>query len=166
MTLEEFIDLLDGKSTIGEADVAAFENRLPALLPTDYREFLLRTNGGEIAFNVNLSTAIASTGYDGFTGPASVFGINGEDSLMENRDVYAGRIPSELLMIASDWLGNGICIGLVGNSRGKVYFWDHELEGSNSETWDGALATCNATTLQADSFVGYVECLRVSTDET
>lgn len=38
------------------------------------------------------------------------------------------RIPKQLLPIACDPFGNDICLAISGRRRGKVYFWDHELE--------------------------------------
>jgi hypothetical protein len=47
MTLDEFIDLIDNTlPPAPEDELAAFESRLGGRLPDDYRDFLVRTNGG------------------------------------------------------------------------------------------------------------------------
>lgn len=147
---------MDGTRTLSDDEIAEFEKTLPDTLPADYREFLQRTNGGGISLEIDLCTPVASNGYDEFTGPMSVYGIDGRDSLLKNRNCYAGRIPRELLMIASDCFGNGICIGITGEARGKIYFWDIELECGNGDDWDGSVISCEASTLHTNSFAEYI----------
>lgn len=165
MTLEEYIALMDGVRQLTEAEVAGFEETLPASLPEDYREFLKKTNGGRISLEHDLRTPVASNGYGGFMGPLVVFGIDGKHSFQEEMRCFSGGIPTELLVIASDCFGNGICIGISGDARGKVYFWDHELEGQNEEDWDGSVETCQATTLHASSFAEYIAGSYIDDDE-
>lgn len=47
-------------------------------------------------------------------------------------------MPETLLPIGHDSLGNLICLGVVGDDAGTVYFWDHEAEADEDEppTWD------------------------------
>ncbi|MEC8555997.1 MAG: SMI1/KNR4 family protein [Planctomycetota bacterium] len=156
MTLDEYILLMDGTRTLLEVEIAEFETTLPDTLPADYRDFLQKTNGGGISLEIDLCTPVASNGYDEFTGPMSVFGIDGKDLLQKNRVCYSGHIPRELAMIASDCFGNGICVGITGEARGKIYLWDHELECGNGDDWDGSVISCEASTLHTNSFA---ECL-------
>jgi hypothetical protein len=49
MTIDEFIALMKDIDPPAPADqVAAFESTIGGRLPDDYREFLIRTNGGNI----------------------------------------------------------------------------------------------------------------------
>jgi hypothetical protein len=41
-----------------------------------------------------------------------------------------GRMPAELIPIASDSFGNWVCLGVAGEAKGHVYFWDHERESA------------------------------------
>ncbi|SMC28850.1 SMI1 / KNR4 family (SUKH-1) [Andreprevotia lacus DSM 23236] len=58
------------------------------------------------------------------------FGVRNEINLNTNYDFYvsSGRVPSEVLPIAEDVAGNLFCLGLKGDSQGRIYFWDHEEE--------------------------------------
>lgn len=63
-----------------------------------------------------------------------------------------------------DPFGNAICLGISGNERGKVYFWDHEMEPDDD--WDGRLETAGNVQLIADSFTEFVAGLAPNDDET
>jgi hypothetical protein len=53
------------------------------------------------------------------------FGIDAASSdLAENYDFHAGRIPAEIVTIASNGGGNYICLDLRGGGE-KIVFWDH-----------------------------------------
>jgi hypothetical protein len=41
----------------------------------------------------------------------------------------AGRIPKEMLPIAADAGGNLVLLAIAGPQSGKVFFWDHDIEG-------------------------------------
>lgn len=106
--------------------IQTFEIRQGVVLPADYKDFLLRNNGGRPepdSFNVPTWVHVGSV-VDRF------FGIKpGDDYDLEREyEVYAERIPAELIPIANDAFGNAICLGVKGKYRGKMYFWDHEAE--------------------------------------
>jgi len=63
-----------------------------------------------------------------------------------------------------DPFGNAICLGVSGNHRGKVYFWDHESEPDPDE-WDGRVETAGNVQLLADSFAAFVGGLRPPANE-
>ena len=46
-------------------------------------------------------------------------------------------------------MGNAICLGLSGEHRGRVYFWDHENEPDPDE-WDGEVETAGNLTQRHD----------------
>jgi hypothetical protein len=50
------------------------------------------------------------------------------NSLAENIEAYKGRMPDMIIPIGDDGMGNQICLGIGGDERGKVYYWDHENE--------------------------------------
>jgi hypothetical protein len=60
-----------------------------------------------------------------------------------------------------DPFGNGICIGLTGEHRGRMYFWDHECAPDPDE-WDGSADTTENVTLVANSFTEFVGGLKSS----
>ena len=107
-------------------EIGRFEKQHGIVLPQEYRQFLLQSNGG----------APIPDGFDvpGWAHKASgmqrFFGIRKGDINDLDRvcEVYNERVPSDLLPIASDSFGNVIAIGIKGKRRGKIYFWDHEDE--------------------------------------
>lgn len=107
--------------------IAQFEERWGVVLPPEYKQFLLKSNGGWPNPNV--------FEVPGWHGQGSVldafYGIhNGRKSeqLDSNCKTYEDRVPADLIPIADDAGGNNICIGWEGERTGKVYFWDHEDE--------------------------------------
>jgi SMI1-KNR4 cell-wall len=107
--------------------IAQFEARWSLMLPFEYKQFLLKSNGGWPAPNVFM--------VPGWHGQGSVldtfYGIHEgrkTDQLDSNCKTYKDRVPGDLIPIADDAGGNTICLGWKGAREGKVYFWDHEDE--------------------------------------
>src|SRR5690606_37347968 len=65
------------------------------------------------------------------------------------------RIPEELIWIMDDPFGSAICLGVKGEHRGRVYFWDHENE-PDPEQWDGRVETAGNIVLLANTFTDFV----------
>ena len=63
-----------------------------------------------------------------------------------------------------DPFGNAICLGIAGEYRGRIYFWDHEMEPDPGE-WDGAVETAGNVQLLANSFGEFVAGLRRPKDD-
>lgn len=165
MTLDEFIACVDKKQPLASLEpLTAFEAELGSTLPDDYRRFLIACNGGVFR------------GRYWFFGPtpegkkadAGMHHIGGlrEDSsfsLVRHRETYQGRhyvrIPRSLLWIMDDPFGNAICIGLTGEHRGRLYFWDHELE-PDPDDWDGEVKLSGNIMLLANSFTDFIAGLK------
>jgi hypothetical protein len=118
------------------ARLRKFEQRLGVQLPRDYREYLLG-NGLEIQFPL----CVDFVGVDGKGNSTTVrrlFGIQCDTNyrLEINYDFYVPtkRVPEEVLPIANDIGDNLLCIGLHGNRRGNICYWDHEFEVTKSGT--------------------------------
>jgi hypothetical protein len=172
MTIAEFLDAMGdteppttaGRRAAFEAALANFESAVGHSLPDDYREFLSRCNGGHIGGKLWFKGPTP----EGRTADAGVHHIGGfrEEwyfSLPEHRECYDGRIPAELVWIMDDPFGNAICLGLVGQRRGRVYFWDHENEPGDD--WDGRFDTADNLQLLANSFTDFVNGLRPNEDD-
>jgi hypothetical protein len=140
------------------AEVEAFEVEIGTPLPDDYRQFLLRSNGGRLDWY-----RFAGPTPDGKAWPvitSEVGGLREESdlSLRAARRCYQGselQIPRPLLWIMGDPGGNGICLGMTGPYRGRVYFWIHD-EQPAPEEWDGEVETAGNVVLLADSFTDFV----------
>ncbi|WP_110513545.1 SMI1/KNR4 family protein [Herpetosiphon llansteffanensis] len=133
------ITIVDGFAPTNEQAVATFEQELGCRLPEDYRAFLLEHNGGQpeltvFDMNSSLMPDDQSMIHYFFTlDPASeYYEIRNEIKVYTDET----RIPLELLPIACDPGGNIICLGIRGEQRGKVYFWDHEFELEAEEEGD------------------------------
>ncbi|MGM0554959.1 MAG: SMI1/KNR4 family protein [Myxococcota bacterium] len=138
-----------GPVTDGQLQIV--EEFLGVNLPRDYRTFLLEHNGGEPEPNVvrwgeaSDSSDIVREFYGVHRGPSHA-------NLIWTTKVFAGRIPERMIPIADDPFGNQYCLALT-RGRGKVFFWDHELEGSEDE--DEPLI------LIAESFTEFFESFEV-----
>jgi hypothetical protein len=140
------------------AEVESFEAEIGTALPDDYRQFLLRSNGGRLDwYRFDGPTP------DGKTWPVVISDVSGlreesDLSLRAARRCYQGselRIPHPLLWIMGDPGGNGICLGLTGPYRGRVYFWIHDEQPAPDE-WDGEIETAGNVILLANSFTDFV----------
>jgi hypothetical protein len=168
VTLDELLAALDHKSPPAPMDaVERFEATIGQRLPDDYREFLLRCNGGY------------GCGYVQFGGPTPegraadacvnhVGGFREESyfSLVSAYEIYQKyevRIPKALIWIADDPFGNAICLGVSGPHRGRVFFWDHENE-PDPDKWDGRVETAGNIDLLANSFAEFQAGLKKISD--
>lgn len=133
--------MVEIKSSFGplsEAELNKHEQKWGTTLPTDYRQFLMQFNGGEVE-----PRSFSSAEEKPISSIRSFLGINGDKhtDLFRYIKTYKGRLPARFLPIAFDSFGNLICISLHDPDRGSVFFWDHELEadpdqGENPETID------------------------------
>lgn len=110
---------------LSEEILRRFEFQVGALLPEQFREFLLQHNGGKpIPSDFKISNDDGSSLHH-------VYGLHGGpdySNIAGVHNVFKDRIPNELLAIADDPFGNQICIGIKKKYLGKIYFWDHEKE--------------------------------------
>ena len=71
--------------------------------------------------------------------------------------MFRDRVPARFLPIASDLIGDVICISTSGEDAGTIYLWDHELEadpgqGEQPDTVDNVV-------LIADGFDEFLDGL-------
>ncbi len=118
-----------------EDAIRTFESTLGCSLPEPYRQFLIEKNGGRP--HPSAFTFCTRTGERGDSLVDWFYTLSPDDAynLYDNLQIYRGRIPEGLLPIACDPLGNQLLIG-VKDKRGRVFFWDHELENSSKSIWD------------------------------
>lgn len=104
--------------------IEAIERAIGARLPNDYRAFLLRHDGGEVA---SAPFALAD-------GRASAIGRlystrPGESySLLEGLEYHAEFYPSGLWPIAESGGGDKILIGVAGAYVGQIFYFFHDRE--------------------------------------
>ncbi len=164
MKLDELLAALDHKSPPAPNDaLQRFEATIGQPLPDDYRDFLVRCNGGYgrgyvqfLALTPKGHAADACVNHVGGFRKESYFSL---ESNYANYQIYEVRIPKALIWIADDPFGNAICLGISGAHRGKVFFWDHENEPDPDE-WDGSVETADNIDLVANTFSEFIAGLQ------
>jgi SMI1/KNR4 family protein SUKH-1 len=132
-----------------EERIRAFEQRNGLTLPEDYRQFLLRHNGGrpEPAGSVipELKEPILVGDFFGLTEDGSL-------SLQSYLDEYRDEMPDGWMVIATD---PGAAFFVLGTRPPHVgvYFWDHQHFFSSSSEEENAYRL-------ADSFQSWIDSLR------
>src|SRR5262245_35806145 len=115
---------------ITEAEIRDVEKLLRVKLPRQYREFLLRTNGGRPSPEEAFLFGPDPEKFKGSLIDVFYPVVCDDDgrTLLEAQLAMEGRIPRALLPIGNDAGGSKICLGVRGLRRGKVYFWNIEDE--------------------------------------
>ncbi len=137
-----------------EAELQDQEQKWGFRLPDGYREFLLKYDGGRPE-----PFSFRFKGSENGSTVHSFLGIKQDRyrDLQKKLKDYEGRLPKRFFPIAYDEGGNQICIAIAGDDRGKVYFWDHELEADASQGEDPEIA--DNIVLIADSFSEFLDGL-------
>lgn len=120
---------------MSEEELIAIETSLSVRLPSEYRSLLLRY--GASAFNeyidyrplVPFPLDLYPTGMGHF----SLFYGSQESAsrgygLKQRIDYFAGRVPSTLIPIADNGMGDQICLCIDGDRAGQVFLWDLQAE--------------------------------------
>jgi hypothetical protein len=140
--------------TTAENDIPRLESILNLRLPQDYRQFLLKYNGG-----IPAQDTFVFPGTSEGSCVDVFYGIGPDDyyDLANMQRVLEGRLPKHFLAVAGDPFGNKVCICVAGEHVGKIYYWDHEREAdpSQGDTPD----TTENVILIADSFKEFLASL-------
>lgn len=132
------LTFFETKQPITLNQITEIEQRINLLFPEPYKKHLLKYNGGycePYAFSFEQDGKITHSGIDWFF--AIYDGKN--HNLWEDINAYKieeKRLPTHMLPIAHDPLGNLVCISCGADDYGCVYFWDHELEVDYTESDD------------------------------
>jgi len=136
---------------VGDSDVAALELVLEGSLPSDYRDFLLESNGG---FSHEYEIEFPHWIYKTQTGLGVMTwgGLNPEKPFLDIvhvLGVISKAIPNGLLPFAEATSNHLFLISARPSDRGSVFAYDPELEGDES------------LRMVADSFSAFCEMLRL-----
>ena len=105
-----------------EIELSDFEKVNDIILPNDYKDFLLKFNGGVPNPNVNENPSTVVT---------YILGMHNGDyyaSLYKHVDIFKRRLPFSTFPIATDGFGNLFIMSVHPKGLGHIYFWDHEGE--------------------------------------
>ncbi len=117
----------DQGKKISEKDIIKFEEVIRHPLPNDYKDFLLKYNGGRpepFVFKVDKFEGGENTVH-------TLLGFNREiesDNLLWSYDTLKDRLPDTLLSIGYSDTDDQICLDLSENNYGKIYLWDFSKE--------------------------------------
>lgn len=123
MELEEIkLEIQGNNEILTESRLQDFERIIGDQLPQQYREFLLKYNGGyprPYYFIISKEQGI---------GMVNVFYGIGEmyDNLDKKIDIFDDIMDIGFIPVADDSGGNQICLGLTEKYFGNVYFWIHD----------------------------------------
>ena len=150
------LQIVSKSQPVANEDIIELEEYLSVSLPDAYKEFLLRYNGGvptPNCFRWRESSYQDSTIRQFFHIWADkaddIYSIEWNCANYQN-DIL--RIPGELLAIGSDTSGNNVCIGIRGEAYSKIFFWDHEKEGTGNLQ--------DTVTLVSESFDAFLNSLQ------
>lgn len=104
--------------------IERFERQFGLTLPADYKDFLLRNNGGEPT-----PDRLIVPGWNGGSTCVNRFFGFRDDNDCDLEKIYvnsADYIPPGFLPIAEDSGGNMLCLDVSGSQPGSILFWDHE----------------------------------------
>ena len=110
-------------------NLSKFEHKQALHLPEDYRQFLLKHNGGAPAPMNTID--FEKEGRPTSSDVQFIYGIHDGEywaSLEWHLKNLEGRIVAEGLPVAGDSAGNQYVLITRGEQEGQIYFWDHELE--------------------------------------
>ena len=130
------MQLTDSDKKINMEDLLNLENDLGLELPTEYKEFLLKNNGGYVSeflctpnfIEVDILTQskyLQSINVDKFYSLAEI-----EEEIFDNKEDTV--FPQEYIPIAYDSCGNIILLNAKkGEAYGNIFFANHELYDEN-----------------------------------
>ena len=75
--------------------------------------------------------------------------------------VFTVVAMAQEIWIMDDSTGNAICLGIAGDARGKVYFWDQEREPDLDET-DGTIEGMGNISILAHTFATFFAGLQLA----
>jgi hypothetical protein len=129
------IEMHEKLKTVSLYDIQMLEAQLGCTLPPLYTDFLLFNNGGRPVNNIFRKCIHEETHLVFIEICVDIFmGFNQDVSydLYRNSILFSDRIPSSLLPIAHDSIGNLICIGVDSDNHGKIFIW-YDLDRSLEE---------------------------------
>src|SRR5690625_1089796 len=123
------VKMTDTNSKLTLEDIKDFEQENNIRLTTNYKDFLLKWNGGYIEphlFYISDKQGVSAMNI--FNGIGDF-----DDSLDEYIDILDYRLPEGFIPIGDDSNGNQVCLGTLQPHYDHIYFWDHENESDLDE---------------------------------
>lgn len=148
---------VSGNGSLDPKLLSEFEDEFNVKLPEQYREFMIKYNGGYVdpcIFNLDV--------IDDATVLKKLYPLKSEEEvdLYYVNDLHDGFISDRFITIGNDPGGSGICLGVKGDVRGKVYFFDRESDYEDyDEEGEEILIDEKIMYLLSDTFYGFLDSL-------
>lgn len=117
------------KDLIDESQMKKFESEHGITFPPEYKECVLKNNGGRPRPNVfdssNRKELVAKA--------LLSFERTHLDNIWDTYENLRERLPEGVIPFMSDQFGNYICFDFRNSNIPSVVFWDHEQSHSNSD---------------------------------
>jgi hypothetical protein len=121
--------ILGSAPSVSQEVIDQLAEDLKVTFPEEYTRFLLVSNGGR----PRPKCFLIKTPEGNRVGQVlDFFGVNDpveSCDLRWNREVFIDRMPFSIFPIGCEDGGNVICIGVDASNLGRIYYWDHEVEG-------------------------------------
>ena len=140
---------------INSAVIEGFQEKYNLTLPEDYKEFLLKNNGGKPRIRRFKTMDGKHTSSLMLLYPISEK-IKPNLGNIYNEFNMKKVIPANLLVIGSDPIENKICICVSGNEKGSIYYWSLDMEDIDEETY---VPSYRCMSLIARSFTDFINSL-------
>lgn len=161
-------------SGASEAKVQAIESLLGTRLPSDYREFLLVSNGGR-PDSVGAKGGTFKIAWRGQSWSWAfeqarlewLYTTNDVPNLslawVHDKHAFAQMrmlVPADTIPIGRDRGPNAVLLGIAGENRGKVFFWVSDYAAEDGE------ASYENVGFVADSFSDFLQALEIGAEST
>lgn len=121
-----YLSEFSSPSVVRNEDIADFELAHSVSLPNDYRDFLLKQNGGKPNKDM---VFVQEHGWTIIQHFSPLICRIKSIALKQLIDVtYEGRMPKWFIPIATTPGGSWFVLSIKSDSFGRVFFWDHENE--------------------------------------
>ncbi len=127
------MEFIESYNSISENDLQNVEEKIGYQLPTKYKLFLLKHNGGRPVLN-----GVRHEGQH-FDYVGHFYAICGEtyhDDLLRQIKEHKDMIPEGYLPIGESPGGDVFCISLKKSTLGALFHWDHEEANYDGEPWE------------------------------
>ncbi len=152
------------EARLNASQIEEVEKFVSLSFPVEYKEHLLKHNGGQCAPNIfefNEHGKASNSCLDWFL---AIY--DGEyDNLKDYIETYKieeKRMPGHMLPIAHDPGGNLICLSCNGDDSGYVYFWDHENEVDYSVASDRDYSNLHFISKSLADFIDSLRDIKLS----
>ncbi len=115
-------------------EIEEFESKYNISLPQDYKRFLLENNGGKPSIRRFETVDGKHTSSVMFLFPISRCEESNLISVYKEFNMER-LIHSDFLAIGNDPIGNKICISIMGNDIGSIYYWSVDMEDFDEDNY-------------------------------